>query len=35
MLCAASTIGSVPSILLYIAMQRYLVGGITAGAVKQ
>lgn len=35
MLCAASTIGSVPSILLYISMQRYLVGGITAGAVKQ
>jgi multiple sugar transport system permease protein len=34
-LSAASAIGSVPSVLLYIFMQRYLVGGITAGAVKQ
>ncbi len=35
MLTAAAIIGSVPSIGLYIFLQRYLVAGITAGAVKQ
>ncbi len=35
MLTAAAIIGSVPSIGFYIFLQRYLVAGITAGAVKQ
>ena len=35
MLTAAATMGSIPSILLYVFMQRYLVEGVTAGALKE
>ena len=35
MLTAAATMGSIPSVLLYVFMQRYLVEGITAGALKE
>lgn len=35
MLTAAAIIGSVPSIAFYVFLQRFLVAGITAGAVKQ
>jgi ABC-type sugar transport system, permease component len=33
-LMAASLITSIPVVIAFIALQRYLVGGITAGAVK-
>ena len=35
MLTAAATMGSIPSVLLYVFMQRYLVEGVTAGALKE
>ncbi|MBA7528888.1 Inner membrane ABC transporter permease protein YcjP [subsurface metagenome] len=35
MLSAAALIGSIPSIILYICLERYLVEGLTAGAVKE
>lgn len=34
MLCAASLIAALPAILLYLSLQRYLVQGLTGGAVK-
>lgn len=34
-LMAGSTIGALPSIILYLFLQNYLVRGLTAGAVKQ
>jgi multiple sugar transport system permease protein len=34
-LMAGSTIGALPSIILYMFLQNYLVRGLTAGAVKQ
>lgn len=34
-LMAGALIGGVPSILLYLVMQRWLVQGLTAGAIKQ
>ena len=34
-LMAGSTIGALPSIILYLLLQNYLVRGLTAGAVKQ
>jgi ABC-type glycerol-3-phosphate transport system permease component len=34
-LMAGSAIGTLPSIVLYMFLQNYLVRGLTAGAVKQ
>ena len=34
-LMAASSVGIAPAMIVIIFLQRYLVGGLTAGAVKQ
>jgi ABC-type maltose transport system permease subunit len=31
---AASLVAAIPVVVLYMAFQRYLVGGLTAGGVK-
>ncbi len=33
--CAAATIGSIPMILLFYSLQRYFIGGLSEGGVKQ
>jgi len=35
MLMAGSLLGALPSVLLYVGLQRFLISGMTAGAVKQ
>jgi multiple sugar transport system permease protein len=35
MLMAGSLLGALPSVIFYVALQRFLISGMTAGAVKQ
>jgi multiple sugar transport system permease protein len=34
-LMAASLIGILPVMILYLVLQRYIIAGLTAGAIKQ